>query len=76
MGCMISFSQKINDDYALDVAVLYKYREFSDGISFFDLEVNWDRYLSDHKPSFSIRLSVLNFMLIDFEIYYRYHRDE
>ncbi len=35
-------------------------RSFKDGITFFDFNINWDRYKDDHKPAFQIELTVLN----------------
>ena len=66
----------IKSDYASSLTFFRKVRDWSDGITFFNLEVNWDKYLSDHSPYFRIRLTVLNHILIEFEIYYKYHRDE
>jgi hypothetical protein len=35
-------------------------REWSDGITFFHLDINWDRYKSEHTPAFQIELTILN----------------
>ena len=72
---MIWFGGKINKNYGWDFSALHKYRDFSDGISFFEFDVTWDRFLSDHKPSFQFIISILNFKLIELEIYYVFHRD-
>ena len=35
-------------------------RSFKDGIRFFCMNINWDRYISEHTPSFEIELTILN----------------
>jgi hypothetical protein len=35
-------------------------RSFKDGITFFDFNVNWDRYKSEHTPAFQIELTIFN----------------
>ena len=35
-------------------------REWSDGITFFNFNINWDRYKSEHTPAFQIELTILN----------------
>jgi hypothetical protein len=73
---MIWFGNEINNDYAWEVYLLHKYREFSDGIEFFNFNINWDRYLADHRPQFVIKLVLCNFVLLEFSIYYKHHRNE
>jgi hypothetical protein len=36
-------------------------RNFSDGITFFNLKTNLDLYKDDHSPSFQIELTIFNF---------------
>jgi hypothetical protein len=73
---MIIFSGKITKNYAWELSSFYKNRKFGDGITFFECNINWDRYLADHTPKFNINIVVLNIQLIDFSIYYIWHRDE
>lgn len=73
---MIWLFKQLNKDYGVEFCSLYSYRNFSDGVSFIDFNINWDRYLADHTPRFDIRLAICNFMLIDFSVYYLHHRDE
>ena len=47
-----AFGGKINNDYGWEVAVFSKIRMFSDGLSFFELTINWDRYIAHHCPRF------------------------
>lgn len=35
-------------------------RSFKDGITFFKIDINLDRYEDDHSPAFQIELTVLN----------------
>lgn len=35
-------------------------RSFSDGITFFNFKLNWDRYIDDHSPAFQIELTIFN----------------
>jgi len=70
------FHGSINEDYAWEVALFRLIREFKDGITFFNLDINWDRYLADHTPRFEVRLVVLNCMLLEASLYYKHHRDQ
>ncbi len=72
---MIVFSLKLNKNFALDYDAFYNYRSFSDGIDFIEFHIIWDKYEGDHKPSFSLWFSILNFCIIDFEIYNIHHVD-
>jgi hypothetical protein len=66
---MISFSWKVSKNFAIDLCFLYKFRNFTDGVSAVDLNLNWDRYKGDHKPSFEFQLVFINFMIFDFSFY-------
>jgi hypothetical protein len=35
-------------------------RDFKDGITFFNLNLNYDRYVADHSPSFQFELTIFN----------------
>jgi len=72
---MINKSGIINDDYAWELCGIYMLRQFSDGVDFLTLKLNWDRYLADHTPRFEIGLIILNCNIFEFTIYYRHHRD-
>ena len=60
----------------IGLSTLYKLRDYSDGITFFDFKINLDLYEDDHKPYFEIQLTVLNFMIFHFEIYNMYHLED
>lgn len=73
---MISYSRNIGKNFALDISGFRMIRTIRDGISFFDFDISWERckYV-DHNPSFDFTLIIFNLILIDFHIYYKYHRD-
>ncbi|MBI4595197.1 MAG: hypothetical protein HY730_02340 [Candidatus Tectomicrobia bacterium] len=73
---MKPFGGKINEDYGWEVALFFKLRDFSDGVIFFEMTMNWDRYLADHSPKFGIHIVVLNYTVLEANIYYLHHRDE
>jgi len=73
---MIWISKNLNDDYAWEISALHFYRSLEDGISFFECNVNWDRFLDDHTPRFDVMLVILNYKLLEFNIYYKWHRNE
>jgi len=58
-----------------EVTVVHKIREASDGIIFIDGKINWDRYLEDHSQKFEIHLVMLNYTIIEINIYYLHHRN-
>ena len=66
-------SFRLNKDYALDINLFCKYRDFSDGVDFIELHVWHDRYKADHKPSFDIWFSILNICLFELNIYNIHH---
>jgi hypothetical protein len=35
-------------------------RSWKDGITPFELRINWDRFVSEHSPAFQIELTILN----------------
>ena len=70
------FHGKIYENYGWELEFFNKYRNFSDGIEFLNLIVNWDKYESDHKPSFEIALKILNFIIFEFTIYNIWHTED
>jgi hypothetical protein len=69
------FGGKLNENYGWELLLFRKIREFSDGVTFTDLTVEWDRYLADHSPRFRIHIVVLNFSVLEACIYYLHHRN-
>ena len=72
---MIWIGTQLNENYAWELSALHMLRQFNDGITFFDFNVNWDRYLTDHTPRFEMTLVVFNFKVFEFNVYYKWHRD-
>ena len=72
---MIWYGNDLNKTYAWEISGFHMFRTFKDGISFFEFNVNWDRYLSDHTPKLDIMLVILNYKIFEFNIYYKWHRD-
>jgi hypothetical protein len=73
---MKPFGGKINDNYGWELVLFGKFREFSDGVTFFHITTEWDRYLADHSPRFSMHFVLINFTVLEVSIYYLHHRDE
>ena len=69
------FGSKIGKNYAWELNTFYKYRDFSDGIDFFIVEITFDKYPNDHNPKFEIAIKILNLMIVDFDIYNIWHID-
>jgi hypothetical protein len=72
---MFSGSGKININYGWEIVLFKRIREFSDGITFFEEKLNWDRYHGDHSPKVEAHLVLFNFTIIEFNVYYLHHRD-
>lgn len=70
---MAWFCRKITKNFSWEVAALYKFRDFSDGISFFGITCDLDTYEGDHNPQFVFRIEMLNFILVEFGIYNIHH---
>ena len=71
---MINIHRQINVNYGWELVLFHKVRNFSDGITFLESKINWDKYLGDHTPAFNVYLEILNFTILEFNIYYLYHR--
>lgn len=72
-GLQIDFA--INEDYHVDINGLYKMRNFSDGISFLEVNVNLDSYVGDHNPQFGIQIVLFNINVLEIRIYNVHHVD-
>jgi len=72
---IIWWSGKINKDYGWEFCAGHFYRSLEDGLSVFDFQFIWDRYLADHSPRLQIMLVILNYKIFEFSIYYLHHRD-
>lgn len=58
-----------------ELLLIHKLREFSDGITFFELKVNTDfhedinTHVTSHNPQLIFNLVILNYTIFDFTIY-------
>jgi hypothetical protein len=66
---LFGFSLRITEKFAIDITLLNKYREYKDGIDFFELICECDLFKGDHNPSFNFFLAILNISLIEINIY-------
>lgn len=48
------------NDWSLEIQLFAPTRKFSDGITFFEGKINYDRYESYHAPAFQMELTILN----------------
>lgn len=71
---MITFGRKISNDYGWEIALFHKLRDFSDGVTFLETKINWDKYIGDHTPRFEFHLVLLNHTVIEVNVYYLHHR--
>ena len=63
------WSFKVSEDYAIDVMLVHKFRDFSDGVTVFVPMINLDLYRSDHNPKLEISLAIMNVYVFQFELY-------
>lgn len=61
--------------FALEFDWFRVIRRFSEGITFFIFEVEYDKYEADHKPSFTIMLIIFNLKIVEFSIHNIYHHE-
>lgn len=72
---MHTIGGKINIDYGWELTIFHQIRKVSDGITIFEKKINWDRYLADHSPRFEFHVVILNYTIIEFNVFYLHHRD-
>ena len=74
---MLHFNGQFKETrFAWELSMFHKLRELSDGMSFFEFKVNYDKYVGDHTPRFDIFLVTFNYTILDFSIYNVYHVDQ
>jgi hypothetical protein len=64
---------KIGKNFAWELDMLCRLRDFSDGIDWFHFTIESDWYEGDHKPSFNMMLVIMNFKIFEFGIYNIHH---
>jgi len=60
---------KLSKNYAIDWNFFWPIRQFKEGITFFNFDINLDLYKGDHNPKFDITLLILNYIIFEIEIY-------
>jgi len=65
----------VKKKFTWDLILFYKVRNFKDGITFLEFICNLDLYKGDHKPEFKLHIIILNWTIIEFNIYNIYHKD-
>jgi hypothetical protein len=67
--------KKINEDYAWEFTLFYKYRSLDDGLSLFEFKSDIDWYDGDHCPKADISLRLFNWTIFEFNVYNVHHAD-
>jgi hypothetical protein len=60
LGLINSGALSYNHRIYWETQLFARVRKWSDGITVFKFDINWDRYISDHTPAFQIELTILN----------------
>ena len=66
----------INEDYAMELMLLHRYRDLSDGLSVVEFDCNFDWYHGDHCPKFDLSLRLFNWTIFEFNVYNRHHVED
>jgi len=66
---MLGFSKAIGKNYAIDFIFLHKLRDFKDGITFLNFDMDLDLYEGDHNPQFDFLFCIFNYTLIEINLY-------
>lgn len=66
----------INEDYAMELMLLHRYRDLSDGLSVAEFDCNFDWYHGDHCPKFDLSLRLFNWTIFEFNVYNRHHVED
>lgn len=72
---MNTFYKSLSKNYALEIVLFKKIRNYSDGLSIFELTMNWDRYKGDHSPRGEFFFLLFNIAIVECNIYYKFHRE-
>ena len=65
---MFSGNGKINVNYGWELTLFQQVRDFTDGITFFEETLNWDRNQIKQIPKLEARLILFNFIIIEFKV--------
>lgn len=72
----MNLSFHISDNYAIDMTAMKNIRGISDGMSWFNFDIESDWYKGDHNPQFKIHLVAMNVTIIEIVIYNVHHLEE
>ena len=72
----IWFSTRLNKFFALDCTFLHLYRKWSDGLTFLEFHINWDRYKEEHNPSFDILFAICNVVILQVDVYKIFQKNQ
>lgn len=72
---MYCWSKKISQNYAFEISGFHLIRKFSDGLTLFDVHLNWDWFKGDHNPQINYLLIILNFKVLEINLYNVNHAD-
>jgi hypothetical protein len=60
---------KISKNFAFEFAFFHKFRNYSDGVTFFNIVFDMDLYHGDHNPKGMFALYLFNITIFEFSIY-------
>lgn len=60
MKPIFCFFGRLTKSYSFELQLLTKTRNASDGVTFFSCLASWDRFESEHNPSFRVELTFFN----------------
>ena len=66
---MLCWSHKISKNFAIELSGFHLIRKFKDGLTGFEIHLSWDRYEGDHNPQVSFLLILLNFKVMEINLY-------
>ena len=68
-----SLHYNLSRKYCLSISFLNFIRRYKDGLTCFELSMNFDWFKADHNPQFSLSLILFNVMVIEVCIYNKNH---
>lgn len=70
-----NYNLRLSENYAVDLLLFHKVRNYSDGINYFSIDIVSDFYKGDHNPKFRLILIILNVTVFEFEVYNINHEE-
>jgi hypothetical protein len=72
----MTLATTINEDYAIELTLLHRYRDLSDGLSVVEFNFNFDWYKGDHCPKADLSLRLFNWTIFELNVYNRHHVED